>query len=49
MIINANKAGQPNPWTAGHIWSAKLFCVARKVFLRGWFPHGKAHLVFSGK
>ena len=41
--------GLPNPWRAGHICPAKMFCVARKVFLRGGFPHGKAYLAFSGK
>ena len=38
-------AAQP----AGHIWLAKLFCVACKVFLRRCYSHGKAYLAFSGK
>ena len=44
-----SSTGLPNPWPEGHIWPTKLFCVARKVFLRGRFPHGKAYLAFSGK
>ena len=48
VVFIAIKPGLPNPWPVGHIWPAKLFCVARKIFLRGWFPHGKAYLAFSG-
>ena len=49
IVFIATKPGLPNPWPLGHIWPVKLFCVARKVVLRGWFPHGKAYLAFSGK
>ena len=35
IVFIAIKPGLPNPWPLGHIWPAKLFCVARKVVLRG--------------
>ena len=35
IVFVAIKPGLPNPWPVGHIWPVKLFCVARKVFLRG--------------
>ena len=43
ISVWVHKAGLPNPWPA------KLFCVAPKVFLRDWFPFGKAYLAVSGK
>ena len=49
IVFIAIKPELPNPWPVDHIWPTKLFCVARKVFLRGWFRHAKASLAFSGK
>ena len=42
------RLGLPNTWPAGHIWPAKLFCVAREAVLRG--PRGLfARLISSWK